>query len=249
MRSIRSLCVLVVLALLGLPQLAGATQIKDLYRVSVEVNGGSRIVGAPRTGELVFVSAFGLLEVPVASIESLDSNGDGETFTLRLRNGDVGGGAPQERALAVQTVMGTVEVPLQHLLTASFTAPELFGGHAYIPVDTAMSWQQARDHATGLGGHLVVIGGQAENDFVTEMMSARSHAHCWIGYTDEHEEGRYRWVDGSRSSFAAWSTSEPNNANSGEHYAHLYTTGGLVGMWNDSMATMAFPFVVELDLS
>jgi hypothetical protein len=249
MNSIRCFSLLVATLALSLPQLAGATQLRDFYRVEVDVDGGSLIVGTPRTDELAFVSAFGLLQVPIASIESLDSNGDGETFTLRLRNGDVVGGAPEQRALAVQTVMGTVEVPLQHLLGANFTAPTLFEGHAYMPVDTAMSWREAREHASRLGGHLVVIGGAAENQFVTEMMASRTHDHCWIGYSDETEEGRFRWVDGSRSTFVNWSSAEPNNAGTLEHYAHLYTSGSLVGLWNDWSADVKLPFVVELEFS
>jgi hypothetical protein len=246
MKAFRTLILLILT--LVIPHLGQAVELRQLCRLTVEVEGGSLLIGTPRTDHLPFVTAYGRLDIPVNRIESLVASGDHETFTLHLAGGEVVRGAPEQRSLEVETLMGTLEVPLQHVRSASFTAPEVFGGHAYLPLDEAMTWREAYEHARGIGGQLVVIDGALENQFVTEMMGARGHDHCWIGYTDERKEGVFRWVDGSSTSFTSWSANEPNNAANGEHHAHLYTSGALTGTWNDWTPDIRLPFVVELEL-
>jgi hypothetical protein len=59
---------------------------------------------------------------------------------------------------------------------------------------------------------------------------------CWIGLTDEVQEGGFVWTDGSAVEFVNWKAGEPNNAGgdgtagSGENGVNLYFTNG---RWND----------------
>ncbi len=240
--------VAILILILAVPPLGHAVELRHLCRMTLQIEGGSVLVGTPHADHLQFVSAYGRLEVPVNRIQSLVASGDAETFTLTTVDGEVVRGAPDQRTLEVDTLMGTLDVPLQHLQSAAFTAPEVFGGHAYIPLDDPMTWAEAHAHATSLGGHLVVIDGALENQFLTDLMAGRGHASCWLGFSDEWAEGVFQWVDGSEGSFTNWSVSEPNNASPGEHHAQLYTSGSLAGAWNDCAASMQLPFVVELEL-
>ncbi|KAF4114204.1 hypothetical protein G5714_004427 [Onychostoma macrolepis] len=45
------------------------------------------------------------------------------------------------------------------------------------------------------------------NDFVKDISGGDL---VWIGLTDSHVEGRWKWVDGSDVTFRFWQTGEPN---------------------------------------
>ncbi|XP_068216546.1 low affinity immunoglobulin epsilon Fc receptor-like [Palaemon carinicauda] len=91
------------------------------------------------------------------------------------------------------------------------------------------SWHQARGECTGLGGELVKITSEAENDFVADQISSYSH---WIGLNDVDYEGTFKWsVDNSDlgSGYSRWGSGTPSSyldcvkMNDGEWYGdHCY---------------------------
>jgi len=74
-------------------------------------------------------------------------------------------------------------------------------GHHYLAVEAKLTWHEARQACVNLGGHLVTIGSDRENQFVGKLTGGRGF---WIGLTDEHEEGKWKWVDGTHASKAPW---------------------------------------------
>ena len=127
-----------------------------------------------------------------------------------------------------------------------------YNGHEYLIV-TGGTWAQARAQAQALGGDLVVINDQAENDFVNNLVSGSA----WIGLTDNEsaggsesgdtsglpypaagntpsdEAGTQRgegWVnvDGTPLLYQNWRGGEPNDVG-GEDFAEIVDDGG----WND----------------
>jgi hypothetical protein len=50
-----------------------------------------------------------------------------------------------------------------------------------------VNWQTAKANAIALGGHLVTITSQAEEDFI----AANNNSEAWIGLTDEVTEGYF----------------------------------------------------------
>lgn len=72
-----------------------------------------------------------------------------------------------------------------------------FNGSAYKVVNQVMTWQDAKLYSESLGGHLVTISSQDENEFVCNLMVESGISRTfWIGLTDESEEGNFVWVTG-----------------------------------------------------
>ena len=120
-------------------------------------------------------------------------------------------------------------------------------GRRYIGAATT-TWAAAESLAQSLGGHLVSIGDEAENEFVrVEFGNALGvDRRVWIGFTDEGSEGDWRWTDGSPVGYTNWNPGEPNNSSGTEHYAELL---GSSGRWNDlSLSGSGFPHIACIEL-
>ena len=53
---------------------------------------------------------------------------------------------------------------------------------------------------------------------------------CWLGGTDEANEGTWQWITGEAWGYGNWATGEPNDACGGEDYLHIYYD---MDTWND----------------
>lgn len=103
-------------------------------------------------------------------------------------------------------------------------------GHFYYLLD-ADTWTNSEDQAIALGGHLVTINDQAEQDLVFETFSGGRN--LWIGFTDTLEEGNFVWISGEAVTYTNWETNEPNNLQD-EDYAHINgQNADWNGQWND----------------
>ena len=58
------------------------------------------------------------------------------------------------------------------------------------------TWSEAEAYAQSLGGHLVTINDQAEEDWLVSELRPTSYYGFWIGLTDEAEEGTWVWSSG-----------------------------------------------------
>lgn len=96
----------------------------------------------------------------------------------------------------------------------------------------AAGWNAAEAFAQQLGGHLVSINSQAEQDFVWQNFGNLGgiDRRIWIGFSDAASEGSFQWSDGSSAKYTNWNPGEPNNSGGTEHYAELL---GSSGRWND----------------
>jgi len=91
-------------------------------------------------------------------------------------------------------------------------------GHYYRQVDT-MTWAQAEAYAVAVGGHLVTINNQAEQDWLmvtfTEPEWLPNEHPFWIGLNDRAQEGTWVWPSGELVTYENWNPAEPNNCGSG----------------------------------
>lgn len=71
-----------------------------------------------------------------------------------------------------------------------------------------MTWVQAEAYAVSLGGHLVTINNQAEQDWLEATFTERN---LWIGFNDRAIEGNWIWASGVATTYTNWSSGEPNN--------------------------------------
>ena len=82
----------------------------------------------------------------------------------------------------------------------------LEGKHYYL-FNTPDSWLGAESKATALGGHLVTINSQDENDFITNQ-PLLSNRNLWIGLYRENLPGAsFNWVNCDSFSFNNWAVS------------------------------------------
>uniref|UniRef100_A0A8C4RJ34 C-type lectin domain-containing protein n=1 Tax=Erpetoichthys calabaricus TaxID=27687 RepID=A0A8C4RJ34_ERPCA len=123
----------------------------------------------------------------------------------------------------------------------NYTCPQLwrpFQSKCYFFSTVEMNWTLSQDNCTAMGGHLVIIESEDEQEFLQQ---EANNTQYWIGLTDSETEGKWLWVDksplhdpkfwGERNGIK-----EPDNYNNtdpnGEDCARLNTDKGLKG-WFD----------------
>lgn len=127
-------------------------------------------------------------------------------------------------------------------VSAALSAPSVINtaynpatGHNYLLLSPS-DWLSADSAAISLGGHLITINNQAENDWVFNQWGhTRS---LLLGLTDAEQEGFFKWSSGETFGFSNWNPGEPNNAvgwgPGPENYVYMYADGwGTPGLWND----------------
>ena len=124
-------------------------------------------------------------------------------------------------------------------------------GHYYEYVPGIRTWDDANTNASaktiyGLKGYLVTITSEAENTFVTSVMTDVSEqSSAWIGATDDQsQDHNWSWATGPEVGqifsqglfpsvvevgYANWNDNEPNNSGEIEYYGQLLSSG----YWND----------------
>jgi hypothetical protein len=120
-------------------------------------------------------------------------------------------------------------------------------GHLYILSDPD-TWHGAQAQAQSLGGNLVTINDQAEQDWIEDNFGGQN---LWIGLTDSEiygkTEGDFEWTSGEEFSYTNWKPGEPLNFGSGEDFGSKLTNG----QWNDRPSWGAggedMPGLIEID--
>ena len=101
-----------------------------------------------------------------------------------------------------------------------------FNGHVYYKRTSGdVEYWTAESYANELGGYLVTINSQEENDWLKNNVGGQ----FWIGLTDAGSEGNFYWANGEPSTYTNWASGEPNDWNGGQDYTKFYTNG----TWND----------------
>jgi len=111
-------------------------------------------------------------------------------------------------------------------------------GHSYLLLENS-NWVDAETAAISLGGHLVTVNDEAENNWVFSLWG--SNRSLWIGYNDAVVENSFAWSSAEVSTFTKWraATLEPNDGvgyhGETEDYAYIMASGfsELPGQWND----------------
>lgn len=123
-------------------------------------------------------------------------------------------------------------------------------GHYYLYIpNLGIKWTNAKVAAVattyyGLQGYLATLTSAEEAQIAGEQTTGAG----WIGGSDVDTEGVWKWMTGPESgtvfwtgnftgfttTFAFWNTSEPNDFQNNEDYAHITAAGvGIPGSWND----------------
>jgi C-type mannose receptor len=81
----------------------------------------------------------------------------------------------------------------------------------YIRSDTPVYWTDAEKQCASNGGHLISIGSDTANTFLTSLISDNTGAEYWIGAQKKANSGKWVWSDGKRWSYTNWQKGEPRN--------------------------------------
>lgn len=117
-----------------------------------------------------------------------------------------------------------------------------YNGSEYKRTSTSLTWAMAEAEALGLGGHLVAVNDQAEQNFLaTNFPTFRS----WIGLNDATTEGVFVWSNGDPFLFSNWAPGEPNNQGN-EDFVIMEPGAGY--RWNDGNGADRFLGIIERPL-
>lgn len=113
-----------------------------------------------------------------------------------------------------------------------------YNGHYYKLYESASTWKKAKSLCESLGGHLVTITSEGEQNFVYNNIAGNRYA--WIGATDEAKEGSWKWITGETWSYTHWASGQPDNYNGNEDYACFWGNAN----WNDFAVSDTCEFYV-----
>jgi len=108
--------------------------------------------------------------------------------------------------------------------------------------DKTVTWDQAKESASAMGGHLVSITSAAEQQIIDNLLisSGVPSGAYWIGLIETDIEGIYRWYNGEILDYTNWDPGQPDNASGVESRGQVLWTeeeGAATfnrrGKWND----------------
>ena len=105
-----------------------------------------------------------------------------------------------------------------------------------------VTWAQAHNNCTGMGGELVSVHSLEENKFIHNELVYRYETNAWIGFNRLNTVDGHEWSDNSTVDFAHWAYGEPNDAEGSESCTSIYTSSG---EWNDEQCGNRHGFVCK----
>ena len=124
---------------------------------------------------------------------------------------------------------------------AAVITSDTYNGNTYLLL-SQQNWFNAETEAQSLGGHLVTVNDDAENDWLWSTF--QSYGNLWIGLNDIAAEGTYVWSSGQSSTYLNWASGEPNNCCGGEDAVHFW---GGINAWNDLNAFSNLYAIAEIE--
>ena len=118
-----------------------------------------------------------------------------------------------------------------------------YGGHNYALSNNGVGWVTAEAEAVSLGGHLVTINNQSEQNW---LMATFTEPRLWIGFTDKDQEGTWVWSSGETVTYTNWAPGQPENSFPEEDCAMLFFPDG--GWYDLSSQSPTYPGIIEVAL-
>lgn len=107
-----------------------------------------------------------------------------------------------------------------------------FNSHYYAIFNNCSTWEEAEKYCETRGGHLATITSAEENRVVFNYLLNSSYDSAYFGFTDNLQEGNWKWCNNEKVNYTNWRNGEPNGENSRENYAMFYYSFE-DGTWND----------------
>jgi hypothetical protein len=119
-------------------------------------------------------------------------------------------------------------------------------GKEYYVSNNKKQWSSAKEECAAIGGQLVQLKDELENEFVQDAMSISGVSTAYIGLSDESSDGQYQWTDGTNATYENWSGNAPN-ANGQTDFAYMGNWSG--GKWYKGSFWTTKNYVCEITCS
>ncbi|MAQ47265.1 MAG: hypothetical protein CMD27_00100 [Flavobacteriales bacterium] len=126
----------------------------------------------------------------------------------------------------------------------------ILDGMAYYMSYETATWQDANTICNNLGGNLVAINSEEEQDFVYNIAMTNNPLggpyNYWIGLNDYNDEGNFTWTNGDPVTYTNWNDGEPNGG-FGENGVEVFSmNSNSPGFWNDAPAFIERRIILEI---
>jgi hypothetical protein len=122
-------------------------------------------------------------------------------------------------------------------------------GNIYFITPEADTWEKIQEFAKNIGGNLVTINSEGEQQFILRRIFAatptgkiEARTQYWIGYTDKTKEGQWGWASGQSKGFENWGDRD-NGSNLDYAYINRF------GLWQTASGEKKLRGIIELDLN
>ena len=139
---------------------------------------------------------------------------------------------------------GSIDIDIKKEEKANDSAVFFRNNHAYFVSNDVRTWKDAEKVCEDMGGHLACINDGGENEYIRSIIQQVSpNGYTAIGFTDEVNEGEWRWINGQPVTYTRWDREEPNNGYGCQNYAYMYDDG----TWDDGKGDGANYYTCEWD--
>lgn len=126
--------------------------------------------------------------------------------------------------------------------TANIPSDAFYYGGSYYAIYHADSISEAINYCNEVGGHLATLTTKEENENVYNYAYNNGGEYAFFGFSDEKEEGKWKWVTGEEVTYTNWHIGEPNSENLEENYALFYFGDD---SWNDGKMGEGSTYICE----
>jgi len=114
--------------------------------------------------------------------------------------------------------------------SAALRGAQFFEGSVY-SLSQAGTWAETQSEAQSMGGNLVTLNTQAEEQLLQDRYGKETA--FWIGISDAEVEGQWEWVSGEAATYTNWAPGQPDGWDGGgQDYGYLNFSNG---QWDDGL--------------
>lgn len=112
-----------------------------------------------------------------------------------------------------------------------------FNSHEYAFYDIGLTWNEAKIYCENLGGHLVTITSQEEQNFICQLIQNGTMSSYWLGAKrSENDWDSWEWITDETFSFAYWDAGEPNGSGDCLQMYNILPSSQIEYAWDDTYA-------------
>lgn len=121
-----------------------------------------------------------------------------------------------------------------------------FDDHNYFVSEggNTLLWEDANEAAAALGGHLVVVTSDAEQDFLIDNIPLGTY---WIGLRFSPSLDEFKWVNGEPFVYEDWGPGQPGGLLEGDYVFNWDFFGGFLDGWYDTPSLLPIRYIVEFE--